>query len=80
MWLTAQAVWGSVPPRAPPGSARTPDSAHSPSLLAPPWALAVPEWEEKEKCLDPTAAQRPRSPQRAEDPPLLLQEGDSRPT
>lgn len=28
----------------------------------------------------PAAAQRPRSPQRAEGPPLLLQEGDSRPT
>ena len=69
-----------MPPCAPPWSARTPDSAHSPSLLAPPWAPAAPEWEEKEKCQDPAAAQRPRSPQRAEGPPLLLQEGDSRPT
>lgn len=42
-----------MPPCAPLWSARTPDSAHSPSLLAPPWALAAPEWEEKEKCQDP---------------------------
>lgn len=51
----------------------TPDSAHSPSLLAPLGPGSPLEWGGKEKCLDPAAAQRPRSPQRAEDPPLLLQ-------
>lgn len=54
-WPTARPAWGSVPPRAPPGRAGTPDSPCSPSLLAPLWALAAPEWEEK-KCLDPTAS------------------------
>lgn len=52
----------SVPPCASPGTAQTPDSPHSPSLLAPPWAPAAPEWEEKEKHLDPVAARPPRPP------------------
>lgn len=42
----ARSVWGPVP-APPPGSAWTPDTGHSPSPLAPPWALAAPVRRER---------------------------------
>lgn len=40
-------TWGPAPTPCPPGSAQTPPRVHSPSLLAPPWAPAAPEGQEK---------------------------------
>lgn len=45
----AQGHRGLAPPSYPAGGAQPSNPVHSPSLLVPPWALAAPEGEEKEK-------------------------------